>query len=59
MEILDHRRELEEAIDKLLHGGAGELARVWRRLDQIQMELIAALYEEDLLIRKAVQPVQV
>ena len=59
VEIPDHQRELEEAIDKLLRGDAGGLARIWRRLDQIQMELIRALYEEDLLIRKVIQPTQV
>ena len=55
VEIPDHRRELEEAITALLRGDARELAKVWRRLDQIQMELIRALYDEDLLIRKVPQ----
>ena len=59
VEIPDHRRELEEAISILLRGDARELAKVWRRLDQIQMELIRALYDEDLLIRKVPQPMRV
>ncbi len=55
VEIPDHGRELEEAISALLRGDARELARVWRRLDKIQVELIRALYDRDLLIRKVPQ----
>ncbi len=55
----DHLSELEEAIEKLLRGDARELARIWRRLDQIQMEIVAALNMEDLLVRKLKTPLTV
>ena len=58
-EIPDHQRELEEAITEIMKAGPERLAEIWRKLDQIQMELIEALYHENLLIRKVPQLTQV
>ncbi len=58
-EIPDHMRELEETITEIMKAGPEKLAEIWRKLDQIQMELIQALHVEGLLIREAVQPLQV
>lgn len=57
--IPDHQRELEEAITEIMKAGPEGLAEIWRKLDQIQMELIQALHVEGLLIREAAQPLQV
>jgi hypothetical protein len=51
VEIPDHMGEIREIMRGLLSGSIG-LLEAWRRLDRIQMELIRALQEEDLLIRK-------
>jgi len=58
-EIPDHQRELEETITEIMRAGPERLAEIWRKLDQIQMELIQALHVEGLLIREGAAPLQV
>ena len=57
--IPDHMAELEEIVGEIMRAGPERLAGTWRKLDQIQMELIQALHVEGLLIREAEQPLQV
>jgi len=51
-EIPVHMAELEKMIGDIMRADAERLAEVWRRLDQIQMELIQVLNVEILVIRK-------